>query len=77
MCGYVACVPECRGSVCCASQLGAYGLSWEAQQSDNDNSKFVLKFYFVYFSLYPNSLYFLDDLRNFVRDKLLQRKIIA
>jgi hypothetical protein len=21
MCGYVACVPECRGSVCCASQL--------------------------------------------------------
>jgi hypothetical protein len=28
MCGYVACVPECRGSVCCASQL-----SWEAQKS--------------------------------------------
>jgi hypothetical protein len=24
MCGYVACVPECRGSVCCASQLSAY-----------------------------------------------------
>jgi hypothetical protein len=24
MCGYVTCVPECRGSVCCASQLGAY-----------------------------------------------------
>jgi hypothetical protein len=21
MCGYVACVPDCRGSVCCASQL--------------------------------------------------------
>jgi hypothetical protein len=20
MCGYVACVPDCRGSVCCASQ---------------------------------------------------------
>jgi hypothetical protein len=24
MCGYVACVPNCRGSVCCASQLIAY-----------------------------------------------------
>jgi hypothetical protein len=23
MCGYVACVSECRGSVCCASQLGS------------------------------------------------------
>jgi hypothetical protein len=23
MCGYVACVPQCRGSVCCASQLSA------------------------------------------------------
>jgi hypothetical protein len=23
MCGYVACVLECRGSVCCASQLSA------------------------------------------------------
>jgi hypothetical protein len=23
MCGYVACVTECRGSVCCASQLSA------------------------------------------------------
>jgi hypothetical protein len=22
MCGYVTCVPDCRGSVCCASQLG-------------------------------------------------------
>jgi hypothetical protein len=22
MCGYVACVPKCRGSVCCASQSG-------------------------------------------------------
>jgi hypothetical protein len=21
MCGYVACVPDCRGSVCCVSQL--------------------------------------------------------
>jgi hypothetical protein len=24
MCGYVACVPDCRGSVCCASHLSAY-----------------------------------------------------
>jgi hypothetical protein len=24
MWGYVACVPDCRGSVCCASQLSAY-----------------------------------------------------
>jgi hypothetical protein len=24
MCGYVACVPDCRGFVCCASQLSAY-----------------------------------------------------
>jgi hypothetical protein len=24
MCGYVASVSECRGSVCCASQLSAY-----------------------------------------------------
>jgi hypothetical protein len=24
LCGYVACVPDCRGSVCCASQLSAY-----------------------------------------------------
>jgi hypothetical protein len=24
MCGYVAFVPECRGSVCCASQLSAH-----------------------------------------------------
>src|SRR5215471_11044648 len=23
MCGYVTCVLECRGSVCCASQLGS------------------------------------------------------
>jgi hypothetical protein len=23
LCGYVACVPDCRGSVCCASQLSA------------------------------------------------------
>jgi hypothetical protein len=23
MCGYVACVLECHGSVCCASQLGS------------------------------------------------------
>jgi hypothetical protein len=23
MCGYVACVPDCRGSACCASQLSA------------------------------------------------------
>jgi hypothetical protein len=23
MCGYVVCVPECRGSVCCGSQLSA------------------------------------------------------
>jgi hypothetical protein len=30
MCGYVACVPDYRGSVCCASQLSAYALSWEA-----------------------------------------------
>jgi hypothetical protein len=22
MCGYVACVPDCRGFVCCATQLG-------------------------------------------------------
>jgi hypothetical protein len=34
MCGYVACVPECRGSVCCASQLRTYALSWEAQLTD-------------------------------------------
>jgi hypothetical protein len=27
-CGYVACVPDCRGSVCCVSQLSAYALSW-------------------------------------------------
>jgi hypothetical protein len=33
MCGYVACMPECCGSVCCASQLsqrqepGSYGHS--------------------------------------------------
>jgi hypothetical protein len=25
MCGYVACVPECRGSVCFASQLSNSG----------------------------------------------------
>jgi hypothetical protein len=24
MCDYVACVPDCRGSVCCASHLGAH-----------------------------------------------------
>jgi hypothetical protein len=24
MCGYVTCVPDCRSSVCCASQLSAY-----------------------------------------------------
>jgi hypothetical protein len=24
MCGYVACVLDCRGSVCCASQLSTY-----------------------------------------------------
>jgi hypothetical protein len=24
MCCYVTCVPDCRGSVCCASQLSAY-----------------------------------------------------
>jgi hypothetical protein len=29
MCGYVACVPDCRGSICCASQRTAYALSWE------------------------------------------------
>jgi hypothetical protein len=28
MCGYVACVPECCGSVCCASQLSAYHFQW-------------------------------------------------
>jgi hypothetical protein len=26
MCGYVACVPDCSGFVCCASQLSAYKL---------------------------------------------------
>jgi hypothetical protein len=26
MCGYMACVPGCRGFVCCASQLSAYAL---------------------------------------------------
>jgi hypothetical protein len=31
---YVACVPECRGSVCCAS----YALSWEAQQMEPQHS---------------------------------------
>jgi hypothetical protein len=30
MCGYVACVPAFRGSICRASQLSAYALSWEA-----------------------------------------------
>jgi hypothetical protein len=25
-CGYVACVPDCRGSVCCVSQLSAYNI---------------------------------------------------
>jgi hypothetical protein len=29
VCGYVACVSDCRGSVCCASQR-----SWEAQQTE-------------------------------------------
>jgi hypothetical protein len=24
MCGYVACVPDCRGFVCCVSQLSYY-----------------------------------------------------
>jgi hypothetical protein len=24
LCGYVVCVPDCRGFVCCASQLSAY-----------------------------------------------------
>jgi hypothetical protein len=33
MCGYVACVPDCRGLICCASQLSAYAFSWEAQQT--------------------------------------------
>jgi hypothetical protein len=38
MCGYVTCVPDCRGTVCCASQLSAYAyyaqaVSWEAQQT--------------------------------------------
>jgi hypothetical protein len=30
MCCYVTNVPDCRGFVCCASQLSIYALSWEA-----------------------------------------------
>jgi hypothetical protein len=30
MCDYVACVPDCRGSVSYATQLSAYALSWVA-----------------------------------------------
>jgi hypothetical protein len=34
MCGYVACVLECCGSVCCASQL-----RWEAQQMEHSGTQ--------------------------------------
>jgi hypothetical protein len=33
-CSYLACVPVCRGSFCCASPLSAYALTWEAQQME-------------------------------------------
>jgi hypothetical protein len=31
MCGYVACVTECRGSVCCAESAGKHKSSLGAQ----------------------------------------------
>jgi hypothetical protein len=36
MCGYVTCVPECHGSVCCASPLSAHG--WKPQQMEPRHS---------------------------------------
>src|SRR5215510_1587532 len=43
MCSYVACVPDCRGSVCCASQLNA--LRWDAQQTEPRQSSTQATFY--------------------------------
>src|SRR5215469_2043578 len=35
MCGYVTCVPDCRGSVCC---VPAESLSWDTQQTEPRHS---------------------------------------